>query len=363
MARKLRFGVIGVGEFAQVCHLPGLRCHPQAELVAVCGRRLHQARSVAERFGVPHVYTDYRELCARDDIDAVTIATPNSFHAAQALTALHFGKHVLCEKPLAVDLSEAREMAAVAEASGRVHQTAFTFRYGYGLRELRRRVRAGDIGEPYYLRVQYDGWSRLCAERRAGWRDKRELAGGGMLYDLGSHLFDAARFVLGSIATVTGFVQNIRGGGGAGDSEFQTDDIAAAWFQFENGSRGQWFASQATPPFADNGYLEVIGREGALKAALSRGSIDRLKASSPRKPEWEELPLPEAARDQKPHCLEIMMRSFVEACIRGRLDPDLDASFHDGLAAQEAIEAVLQASERVGWVALRGAAGTPAAAS
>jgi len=354
--RTLRFGVIGAGKFAEVCHVPGLQSHPQAEVVALCGRRYDHARAMADRLSVPDIHTDYRELCARNDIDGVTIVTPNVCHAEQAITALQCGKHVLCEKPLAMNLAEARKMVHVAETSGKIHQVAFTFRYTYSVQELRRRVRRGDIGQPYYLRIQYDGWDGLRPDWKVSWQEKLAVAGGGMLYNLGSHLFDIASYVLGPIKTVTGFVHNVprqRIESHTGEPiAVETDDIAAAWFCFENGVRGQWFISRITPPYTENGYLEVIGPEGALQASLSRGSVDVLRVSHPTKPEWEEAPLPAEARDKKPHCLNIMMRSFVDACLRGKLNEDLDASFHDGLATQQAMTAVLEANHRLTWVAL-----------
>src|SRR5207247_8053197 len=102
-----------------------------------------------------------RDLLASDDIDAVTITTPNAAHCEQALAAFAAGKHVFCEKPLGLDAPEARRMTEAAEASGKIHQVAFTFRYTYGLRQLRRRVQAGEVGEPYYVRIQFDGWGGL----------------------------------------------------------------------------------------------------------------------------------------------------------------------------------------------------------
>src|SRR5205809_288011 len=136
MPTTLRFGVIGAGGFAEVCHVPGLQSHPAARVVALCGRRFEHARAMADRLGVPDVHTDYRELLAREDIDAVTITTPNAAHCEQALAAFAAGKHVFCEKPLGLDVAEARRMAEAASASGRIHQVAFTFRYTYDVQEL-----------------------------------------------------------------------------------------------------------------------------------------------------------------------------------------------------------------------------------
>ncbi len=311
---------------------------------------------MADRLGIPDVHTDHRELCARADLDAVTVATPNVYHADQATIALSYGKHVLCEKPLAMTVAEAHHMVRVAETSGNVHMVSFTYRYLYGVQHLRRRVREGDIGEPYYFRAQFDTWEGLAPNFTVGFREKLALAGGGMLYDLGSHLFDLARFILGPIAMVTGFTQLIprqRPDSRTGQPiDVETDDVAAAWFRHENGALGQVFMSRATPAVNEKGYLEVIGPQGALRASLSRGSVDILRISRPSKPEWEELPLPDEARDGKPHCLGIMMRSFVDACLRGKLDGDIDASFHDSLAAQQCVAAVVESNDRLTWLPL-----------
>lgn len=355
--RKLRFGVIGAGGFAEICHVPGIQSHPDAEVVALCGRRDDHARAMADRLGVPDVHTDYREMCARDDLDGVTITTPNAVHAEQARAAFAHGKHVFCEKPLGMSVPEVCGMVEAAQESGKVHMVAFTFRYMYALRELRRRVRAGDIGDPYYIRMRYDGWGALRPGAKAAWREKRDLAGGGQLYDMGCHLFDVARFLLGPVETATGWLHYLPRK--AEDSRtgepttVETDDIAASWFRHDSGIRGEWFMSRATPPQAENGYVEVIGPAGALRAPLSRGNIERLSISRPTEPEWQDLPLPEEALDGTPHALGIMMRAFVDACFRGAPDGDVDATFLDGMAAQQGLAAVEQGSAGPRWIRLR----------
>jgi len=177
-----------------------------------------------------------------------------------------------------------------------------------------------------------------------------------VLYDMGSHLSDLARFILGPIRAITGLVEFVprrRIDGRTGIvSEVETDDIAAAWFVSERGVRGQWFASRVTPASDRRAYVEVIGSEGALQATLSRGSVDELRMSTPSRPAWEDLPLPEEARDKQPHCLGIMMRSFVDACLRGKLNRDVDASFHDGLAAQQDLAAILHTNPQSSWLSL-----------
>ncbi len=354
-SRKLRCAVIGTGTFAEVCHIPGLQSHPDAEVVAICGEQV-RARRLASKFGVPSVHADVNEVCERDDIDALTIVTRNADHRAHALAAIRNGKHVLCEKPLGMNANEAREMAAAAALSRRIHQVAFVFRYTYGVRELRRRVLRGDIGQPYLLRVQYDNWDGLKPEWKAGWRDQLDSAGGGVMFDLGSHLFDLAHHVLGPIESgigFTGVVPRTRPDGRSGRPiQVETDDFMNAWLHHKSGSRGQIAVSRVTPSFTQNGWLEVVGPDGALKAALSRGAVDSLKASTPTIPEWVDVPLALEASDGAPHALGLMMRSFVDACLRGHSDPDLDATFEDGAAVQYAMAAVLASEAQGRWVPL-----------
>jgi predicted dehydrogenase len=277
-------------------------------------------------------------------------------HAEQAICALRHGKHVFCEKPLAMSAAEARAMAEAARKSGVIHQVAFTFRYNYGLRELRRRIAAGDIGTPFLARIQYDRWDGLAADWKASWRDQKSAAGAGILFDLGSHLFDITRHVLGPIASVIGYTHVVpREAPDKVTGEMirvETDDLVNAWMRLQNGLRGQFFISRVTPPFAELGYLEIVGEKGALKAALSRGGVDYLKASNPADPEWMDLPLPDEASDGKPHALGLMMHSFVDACLRGKVDETIDATFEDGLAAQLAMSALLESQQSDRWVSL-----------
>lgn len=352
----LRVAVIGTGAFAEACHIPGIQSHPRAVVAAVCGRRLEAARALAAKFGIARASDDFREVCADPAIDAVTIASANVDHAVQALEALRHGKHVFCEKPLAVDAEQARQLAAAARRSGRVHQVAFTFRYNHGLRELRRRVAAGDIGVPFLARIQYDRWDALADAWRATWRDRRQVAGAGLLFDLGSHLFDITRHVLGGIESVIGYTHVVPREVPDRDSgqlvRVETDDLVNAWMRLESGLRAQFFISRVTPPFAELGYLEVVGDQGALKAALSRGGVDFLKASSPASPDWAALALPEDAASGKPLALERMMHAFVEACCRGGVDPSVDATFEDGLQAQLAMSALVESEANARWTRL-----------
>jgi predicted dehydrogenase len=338
---RLRVGVIGTGAFAEVCHVPGLQASPGAGVVAIAGRRRERAEELAARFRIPHACRDASELVARADIDAVAICTPNALHREQALLAFASGKHVFCEKPLGASLAEAEEMAAAAAASGRVHQVAFTYRYLHGVAELRRRVRAGDVGEPYRFRAHHEYWFGMRPGAPITWRERRDASGAGVLFDSGSHLMDLARWLLGPVAAVQCALQTLpRRAVDPASGELravETDDLATCALRFASGARGSWHASRITPQRTEN-HVQVVGREGALEALLSRGRLDRLRFVAAGESEWRDLPLPEEAGRGGNHALPAMMASFVAACRRGALG-EADASFADGLAAQRLLDA------------------------
>ncbi len=281
--------------------MPGLQSHPHAEVVALCGRDLARTRALAERLHVPEITTDYRELCARKDLDAITIATPNACHAAQAQAAFAAGKHVFCEKPLGMSVrGSARDANGLPRAVTGCTRSPSPIVICTGFK-VKRRVLQGDVGAPYYVRVKHESWEGLHPDAKVGFREKLDLGGGGVLYDVGSHLFDLVQFVFGPVHSVLGdmiLVPRERLDPKTGALvPVETDDVVSAWFCCENGVHGHLFASRATPSSGEKAFIEVVGSQGALKASLSRGSVDVLSLSRPMHPAWERVPLPEGAAD------------------------------------------------------------------
>src|SRR5262249_38056111 len=147
--------------------------------------------------------TDPEELCHRDGIDAVVIATPNDTHRPIAVAAAQAGKHVMCEKPLGLSAAEVRQMYESARDAGVVHMTAFTYRFAPAMRYLRRLLRSGALGLPRHFRSQrFLDWP----ETSWGWRQHRSRAGAGDLFDMTIHRIDFAIDLLGPIARVCGAV-------------------------------------------------------------------------------------------------------------------------------------------------------------
>jgi predicted dehydrogenase len=355
MSERVRCGVIGAGGFAETCHIPGLQGHPGAEVVALCGRNEAHARAMAGRTGVPHVFTDYRELIARDDIDAVTVVTPNVSHHPIAMAALEAGKHVFCEKPLAMDAAQAREMERAALAAGKVAQVAFVFRFLHGTEALRQAVRSGKIGKPFFARVRFEGGGDLRPDTTIAWRHLAEESGAGMLADMGSHAIDLLNFALEPIREVCGVMHRVdrsRKDRRTGETRAVTsDDLAGAYWRNGSGVQGEFVVSRITRARGGNNELEVFGEEGTVRAALSRGHNDAATLERVEGGE-EALTLPDESRSGEDFGLGRMTRAFVDA-ILGNPPLGVEASFTDGRLAQEGIDAVIRSAEERRWVTLR----------
>ena len=363
MAKKtepVRVAVLGAALFSEQGHIPGVQSHPHAEMVALFSRDLGRAQEMAERTGVPEATDDLDALLARDDIDAVTIVSSNDQHHPYTMAALQHGKHVLCEKPMALDAREAREMTLEAQKRGLVNQTAFTFRFTYCLEAMRRLVSAGEIGTPYFVEIQGQWLSRLLAQDAPkSWRDDPARYGPGHLGEMGSHFIDTVNFVCGP---TSGFIAEVAATTYTGQrpaGKGATVDLASFLVRTEGGLGGQVLASRTTPPAASYGlvhgeagqrghmgYVIVTGDQGALKATFTRGEVEALQRLRPGE-SWEAQSLPDAAGDGKPHGVERMVHAFIDAI---RSTPsDIAATFEDGFRCQAAMDAIVAGGQSKRW--------------
>lgn len=366
--RRVRVGVVGAGTFAEECHVPGIKAHPRGEVVALCGRNRERVAAMAARLGVPDVHTDYRELVARPDLDAVTVATPDDLHLPVTLAALQAGKHVFCEKPLAMNAAEARRMTEAAERAGLVAMTAFTFRYSRALMALRQLLREGAIGAPFHVGVQVH-WGRLAATRTAlTWREGAAQSAAGIWADGGAHLFDAIAYALAPVREVCAQMMIVPHGPGAAQTE--SIDLATCLARLRlpaGGAAGEpsgyadreqgtvhvsMLMSRVDAPEAPSDEMQVLGTHGAARIPLTRGASEWLRLRRADGAAWEAFPLPDDAATGQPLALTRMMGAFVDAVLRGRLDPAQDPGFAAGLHAQLALDAGLRSARENRWVAV-----------
>jgi predicted dehydrogenase len=240
--KSVNIGVIGAGGIAQGAHLPAYENCPNANIVAIADVNEAAVEKAKEKFNIPHGYTDYRELLQRDDIDAVSICTPNFMHKDPAIAALRAGKNVLVEKPLGMNAQEGQEIADVARETGKQCMVGFVMRYSAEAQVLKRYVDAGEMGDIYYGRAQFlrrrgiPGWGVF------GQKDKQ---GGGPLIDLGVHVLDCALWLMGNRKVVSvsgtsitkfGNREGVFGGMGQWDvSTYTVEDFGAGFIRFEDG--------------------------------------------------------------------------------------------------------------------------------
>lgn len=341
MTRPIQIAVIGAGGWTETCHIPCLQADPRVRVIALCGRTHEKVAAQASKFGIPRVVTDYRKVLAMEDVDGVTISTPNVSHGEIAMAAFRAGKHVFCEKPLAMNEQDGLEMARLAQASERVGHVAFTFRHLYGISKARELLAAGTIGKPFHARFWTEGnWFQPDSPIR--WRQQKHLAGAGILGDMGSHLIDMAHYLMGPIDSVYGRLADAmweRPDGRGGTAIADADDVATWIARFRSGCDGLFFASWASGGKNQSG-VEVQGTKGTLKITYSRGDQDKLELWTPTTG-WQELPLEGAPEPN--HAMYKMLKAFADA-IDGQATPHAAATFADGYNAQTVQDAVAASS-------------------
>jgi predicted dehydrogenase len=249
---RLRVGVVGTGGIARNRHIPGyVKLKDEVDVVAICDVSKDVVTRTASEFGIEKAYTDYREMFDCEKLDAISVCTPNSFHAPISIAALERGIHVLCEKPLALCPEEAKNMIRAAEQAGKTLMTGFHYRFQAESQAAKRVIESGELGDIYMVRVQ-------AIRRRGipGWGvfTNRSLQGGGAMIDFGVHLLDLALWLAGNpkVVEVTGVTSahlgskpNVNPWGPWDHEHFEVEDHAAAFIRFENGMAMQFEASWA----------------------------------------------------------------------------------------------------------------------
>jgi len=322
MNENIGIGVIGCGAIAQEAHLPNYAAHPKARLVALADIDNQRATEVAQRFGVPNVYTDYHQLLERDDIQAVSVCTPNYLHAQQTIEAAKAGKHILCEKPMAITIGEAEDMIKAVEGAGVQLMVGFTHRFYPFNEKARTLIAEGRIGRPYTVRVRfahrgpYTSWTA-----KSDWFFDTKHAGGGAILDMGIHALDIAHFVLGAeIRTVAANLTTLA-------HDIQAEDTAVMSLEFSNGCLG----------YIETGWHSWPGPLG-LEIYGSRGTIivdyeTPLRLWTQEAGDWQEF------TDFPAGGWEAEIKYFVDALVKGEeVKPDgLDGlvSLRAALAAYE----------------------------
>ena len=283
--QPLRVGIVGLGWAGQT-HLKSYLQLPGVQVLALAGLEEDRLAALGAEHGVPHRYRDWRDLVARDDLDVISVCTPNNLHAPVAIAALEGGRHVLCEKPLARTGAEAGAIVEAAVAAGRVLQVAFNHRARGDVQTLKRHIEGGGLGRIYHVKAN---WLRRSGIPTLGsWFTSREMAGGGPLIDLGVHILDIALYLLGEpeALTVSGATYAELGPRGRGDLDFRTgrggakmraseayevEDLATAFIRLDGGAtmilETSWAAYGG---MGDDFGVTLYGTDGGAEIAVKR---------------------------------------------------------------------------------------------
>jgi len=253
---RIGWAVIGAGGIASRRTIPeGILPARGAKLVALMDIDPARAQAASERFGGVPWHTDIESLLARDDVDAVYIATPTIAHAPQALAAIAAGKHALIEKPLAMTASEAGRIAAAARRKGVLVGTGFMMRHHGAHQKTLDLIQKGAIGKPVFGRAQLSCWYPPIP---GAWRQDPQLGGGGSFIDMGNHCFDLLEMLLGKTAEVHAFLGHLV-------HSYPSEDTAVVTFRFESGAFGVVDNLFNVPDEASKNVLEIYGSAGSIR--------------------------------------------------------------------------------------------------
>ncbi|MSR65102.1 MAG: Gfo/Idh/MocA family oxidoreductase [Verrucomicrobiae bacterium] len=312
MKKRLRFGVIGAGAIG-LHHMDAIKKCERAELVAIAESSPQRRKEAMERFHVSDGYGDYKNLLARKDIDAISIALPNYLHAPVAIEALRAGKHVHLEKPMAFHAREAVRVIATAKKAKRMVMVGQNMRFTRDAQSLKVLVEQGELGEVYHAKAW---WIRRAGIPRIGsWFTQKKFAGGGALLDIGVHLLDLGLHLLNhfnpvSVSGVTyaKFGPRGLGEGGWGKSEidkkavFDVDDYAMALIKLKGGKSLVLEVSWAAHSVDSSHGVQLYGTEGGgsvfpVKIYRQAKSLPASQAASDSyetvTPAFSSLPYPE----------------------------------------------------------------------
>ena len=285
--QKIKIGVIGAGGVAQFGHIPSFQAIPDVLVTAISDPNKEKLKYVSKKFGITNAYTDYKQLVKRDDLDGVSICTPNNLHAEVSIAALKSGKHVLCEKPFAINMEQAEAIINEASKSGKLFLENFTHRFDLTTKIIKSFINKGKFGNIYYTKCSY--LRRKGHPGLGGWFTHKKESGGGSLIDIGVHVMDLGLYFMESpkpvsvtASTYDYFTQNANDGGWPpsytrlGDDfnkKVDTEDLVTALIKFDNDSTLLLEAGWAG--YSETGIkISLFGTKAGVELVKTVGGVD-----------------------------------------------------------------------------------------
>jgi len=271
--RKVKIGIIGTGGMARM-HAQLYQQIPGCEVTAACDISLQRVTEYGDSFGIPQRFTQSNELLASGNVDAVSIVTPDASHMPLSLEALKAGKHVLCEKPLALTFEDARKMASAANRAGLINMVNFSYRNGPAIHQARKMVEQGKIGNVRHVHAHYlqswlvqGAWGDWKTTPAWLWRLSTKHGSKGVLGDIGVHIVDYASYPIGEISGVFCKLQTFPKAKGNRIGEYRLDanDSALITAEFRSGAVATIHTTRFAAPNINELKLNIYGDEGSLE--------------------------------------------------------------------------------------------------
>ncbi|GMU96142.1 Gfo/Idh/MocA family protein [Ignavibacterium album] len=250
-SRKLKWGVVGLGRFVENSFLPAVKSVRKSTVVSLCSRDLNRAKELAQKFGVPNYFNDYNEFL-KSDIDVVYVASANAFHYEQVIKAANAGKHIFCEKPLALNSVQAEEMVEAAKKNDVQFAVNYVHHFHPLVLKAKELLKDQKLGKLVSVQVNFN----IDFPPDNNFRFKKELSGGGALRDIGTHMIDLLRFFGGEIIEIDGVVDNLI-------YQSEVDDFASAIVKFEKGGYGYFNVSYNTRKAFNR--IDILCHKGAIE--------------------------------------------------------------------------------------------------
>jgi len=314
---KIKVGIIGAGGIGYQ-HIQGYLTSGHAEVVGVVTRTEEHAKLAAEKFGIESWYIDYHDLLQREDIDAVSICTPNYLHAQQAIDAAKAGKHILCEKPLATTPEEVDEMIQAAREANIFLMNPSHQRFIPILGKIREVL--DQLGTITFVRYRFAHQGPYkTIDRKAISKDKwflnKKQAGGGVLIDLGPHALDLLDWFFGDVEVVQGALLKTF------EHPTESEDTAILLFKFKNGILAELDTSWASEP--EFNEFQIYGTKGTIKVDLwEKSPIEILPKKLKKKAKISEIPLT-GILSQLSIARQNMINYFID-CVRNNKEPEMN---------------------------------------
>lgn len=245
------------------------------KLIAISGRNEEAVKEAARRYGYAGYYTDWRDMLKDDRVQLFDNGGPNDAHAEPCIAAAEAGKHILCEKPLGRTAEESKTMLDAVQKAGVKHMVAFNYRFVPAIRQIRKLIESGALGQIYHFRAVYlQEWIMPHYGTPLIWRLQKDQAGSGALGDLGAHIIDLGRYLVGEMKSVSAmtktFIPERPKLDGTGMGKVDVDDAFAAVVEFENGALGTLESSRYAAGRKNGQSLEINGEKGSIRFNLER---------------------------------------------------------------------------------------------